>query len=119
MEELATFGVLMGLEADSDQHTASGNNNRATLLISCPTADYGAGRIKVTPRMFDLARMGFRDIAVTRWCPNDKSAYAIFSRQSLSEAMRNAVLKDAGDLVSDAVERLELDRHAAVDNNEN
>jgi hypothetical protein len=118
MDELVTFGVLMALDTNDRQQSDASENNK-TLLLFCPTIDSAQGQIVVTSRMFDLARMGFRDIAITRWCPSDKSAYAILSREGLSEAMRNTVLEDAHHLVVDAIEHLELDKHTLIDHNNN
>ena len=108
MDELATFGLLMGLEVESKNGAAACDESKSALLVFCPTADLGEGKISVTPRMMDLSLMGFRHVAIVRWCTDGNDVYVIFATENLSEALRNAVLEDVGNIVRKAIEDFEL-----------
>src|ERR1700722_3588983 len=105
MEKFITFGLLMGLEP---QGANTNVDNKSALLIFCPTGESVAGRIDVTQRMMDLALMGFQPAAITRWNLQGTRDYVIFRKEDLSDALRNAVLKDAGNIVCKAIEDFEL-----------
>lgn len=107
-EPSITFGVLMGMEAEDAQDRGAGDSGKEALIVFCPTGESEEGNIDVTPRMMDLALMGFRPVAITRWNPEDTRYYAIFAKDDLSQLLRNAVLNEAGNVVRDAVEALEL-----------
>ena len=67
--------------------------------------------------MLDLGLMGFLPVAITRWNPEDTRYYAIFAKEKLSESLRNAVFKETGTLVREALVGLELLNYISTDNN--
>ena len=114
MDGFVTFGALMGLEAIAKQDIGSGGD---VLLIFCPSGET-AGKVDVTARMLELACMGFQFVAITRWDPQDTSYYVICAKEeTLSEAVKNAILMDAGDIVRDATKGFELWEDNSTDNN--
>lgn len=116
-ENIVTFGLLMGLEVRNKQDTRAGDPGSNVLLIFCPTAESEVGKIDTTRRMMDLALMGFAPVAITRWNPKDIRYYSVFAKEGLSQIMHNAVLKETGTLVREALEGLELLKHGTTDNN--
>jgi hypothetical protein len=107
-EPIVTFGLLMGLEVESKQDSSADDCFEEALLVFCQTGESEEGKIEITPRMTDLALMGFRPVAITRWDPQDTGYYSIFSTDDLSESLRNAVLNEAGSLVRQALDASEL-----------
>ena len=94
----------MGLEVGSKHDQGAGDDSENVLLIFCPTGESEAGKVDVTPRMMELASMGFRHVAITRWDPRDTSYYVICAKEeTLSEAVRDAILEDAAHIVSEAM----------------
>ncbi len=116
-EPIITFGVLMGMEAEEAQDKGAGDPGSNVLLIFCPTAESEVGKIDTTPRMMDLALMGFAPVAITRWNPEDSRYYSVFAKDGLSQIMHNAVLKETGTLVREALEGPELLKYGTTDNN--
>jgi hypothetical protein len=53
-EPIVTFGVVMGLEAESKQDRDGGDDGKEALLIFCRTSESAEGKIIVTQRMLDL-----------------------------------------------------------------
>jgi hypothetical protein len=102
-ETIVTFGMLMGKEAEEAHDNCAGDTGSKVLLIFCPTGESEEGNIDVTPRMMDLALMGFLPVAITRWNPEDIRYYMIFAKDDLSESLKNAVLDEAGSLVQEAL----------------
>ena len=116
-EPIVTFGLLMGMEVDNEQNNGAGDSGKEALLVFCPTGESEEGKIDITPRMMDLALMGFRPVAITRWDPQDTRYYTIFSTEDISEPLRNAVLNEAGSLVREALEASEVLKYGSTDNN--
>lgn len=116
-EPIITFGVLMGMEAEEAQDKGAGDPGSNVLLIFCPTAESEVGKIDTTPRMMDLALMGFAPVAITRWNPEDTRYYMIFATENLSEAVQNAVLRKAGNLVRAALLDSEFLNYSSTHNN--
>jgi hypothetical protein len=116
-ENIVTFGMLMATEVESERGNSAGDSGSNVLLIFCPTGESEEGKIIVTQRMLDLEFMGMRPVAITRWNPEDTRYYAIFAKEGLSQIMHNAVLKETGTLVREALEGLELLKYGTTDNN--
>ena len=116
MDELVTFGVLMGLE--SKRMTGKEDNNDV-LLMFCSTQDLGDGRINITPRMWDLACMGFGHVAIARWCTSDTCSYVIFEVENLSKDMKKAISEDTEEIVRAALHRSDVHccNHINISNN--
>ena len=108
----------MGLEVESKHDQGVGDDCENVLLIFCPTGESEAGKVDVTPRMMELASMGFRHVAITRWDPRDTSYYVICARgETLSEAFTDAILEDAAHIVSEAMNG--FDHYSYSSNNNN
>jgi hypothetical protein len=116
-EHLMTFGLLMGMEVENKQNTGAGDCGSDVLLIFCPTYESDEGKIEVTPRMKDLALMGFQPVAITRWNPEDTRNYVIFSKEGISDCMRNAVLNDTWSLLRDALLGSEFWNYSSTNSN--
>jgi len=64
-------------------------------LIFCVTGESEEGKIRVTPRMMDLAQMGFQPVAIARGDPGDIRNYKIFANEyipSLVSGLIDAVI---------------------------
>jgi hypothetical protein len=118
-EPIVTFGLLMGMEVDNEQNNGAGDSGKEALLVFCPTGESEEGKIDITPRMMDLALMGFWPVVITRWNPENTRYYAIFAKEGLSQMMGNAVLKETGSLVREALGVSELPNYSSTDNNSN
>ena len=117
MDGFVTFGSLMALEHVNTQNTGAGDDSKSVLLIFCPTGET-AGKVDVTPRMLELARMGFQFVGATRWDPQDMSYYLICAKEeSLSEAVRDALLKDAPEIVWKAMNGFDHCTYSRNDSN--
>ncbi|SPE25284.1 hypothetical protein SBA5_490059 [Candidatus Sulfotelmatomonas gaucii] len=117
-EPIVTFGLLMGLEVESKRDTGASDDGKEALLIFCATSESGAGNIDITPRMMDLALMGFAPVAIARWDPADIRYCKIFATEGLSQVIQNAVLKETGSLVREALEASELVKYSTTENND-
>ena len=107
MDGFVTFGSLMALEHVTKQIAGAGDDSKNVLLIFCPTGET-AGKVDVTQRMMELGSMGFQFVAITRWDPRDTSYYVICAKEeSLSEAVGDALLKDAPDVIRKAMNGFE------------
>lgn len=115
-EPSITFGVLMAMEVEEAQDRGAGDSDSNVLLIFCPTSEFEQGNIDVTPRIMDLAFMGFRPVAITRWNPQDTRYFAIFAKEGLSESLRNAVLNEAGSSIREALLGSELSNYSSTEN---
>lgn len=93
----------MGMEVESKQADGAGDDGKEVLLVFYPTGESEERNIDVTPRMMDLALMGFLAVAITRWDPKDTRYYTICGKEGLSECLRNAVLNETGSLVREAL----------------
>jgi hypothetical protein len=98
-EPIVTFGLLMGLEFESKQDAGAGYDGTNSLLIFCVTGESEEGKIRVTPRMMDLAQMGFQPVAIARGDPGDIRNYKIFANEYIPEVLSIAAdgyLRDSG-----------------------
>ena len=116
-EPIVTFGLLMGMDVETKQGTGAGDCSNEALLVFCPAGESGEGNIDVTPRMMDLALMGFQPVVITRWNPADPCNYTIFAKDGLSKPMQNAVLSDTWNLLRAAMEGSELLKYSSTDDN--
>ena len=117
MDGYVTFGALMGLERLNKQDTGAGDGSKNVLLIFCPTGET-AGKVDVTLRMMELASMGYEFVGATCWDPLDRSYYLICGKEeSLSAAVRAALLKDAPDIIRKAMDGFDHCANSSNDNN--
>ena len=118
MDGFVTFGALMGLENVDKQDAGTGDDRNKVLLIFCRTTDTEAGNVDVTARMLELASLGYQFVGAARWDPQDMSYYVICAKEeSLSEAVKDAVLKDAPDIIRKAMNGFDQCTNSRSNNN--
>jgi hypothetical protein len=103
-----TLGCVMAFEGEYEWDEAASGQMKEVLLIFCPTGETDKGCVEVSPRMKDLACMGFSPAALVRANSKDHSQFAIYALPDLPEWVAYAISKESERLVLDAMADLEL-----------
>jgi hypothetical protein len=102
-----TLGCVMAFEGEYEWDEAASGQIKEVLLILCPTGET-EGCIEVSPRMKDLACMGFSPAALVRAKSKDHTQFAIYTLPDLPGWVAYAISKESERLVMEAMADLEL-----------
>jgi hypothetical protein len=103
-----TVGCVMAFEAEFEWGESASGQMKEALLVFCSTGETGDGCVEVSPRMKDLAYMGFRPVALVRANSRDVSQFAIYALPDLPGWIMHAISKESENLVQDAIAVLDL-----------
>lgn len=103
-----TLGCVMAFEADYEWDEAASGQMKNVLLIFCPTRETDRGCVEVSPRMKELACMGFNPAALVRANSKDHGQFAIYALPDLPGWVAYAISRESERLVLDAMADLEM-----------
>jgi hypothetical protein len=103
-----TLGCVMAFEGEYEWDEAASGRMTEVLLIFCPAGETDKGCLEVSPRMKDLACMGFNPAALVRANSKDHSQFAIYALPDLPGRVAYAISKESERLVLDAMVESEL-----------
>ncbi len=81
---------------------------KEVLLIFCPTKETDEGFVEVSPRMKDLALMGFQPVALVRANPADLCEFSIYALPDLPGSIVYAISRESERLVLEAMSAVEI-----------
>ena len=106
-----TLGCVMAFESEYECDEAASGQLKEVLLIFCPTGETDKDCVEVSPRMKDLACMGFSPAALVRVNSKDHSQFAIYALADLSKWVAHAISKESERIVLDAMPDLQVHSH--------
>jgi hypothetical protein len=90
-DDLVTFACLMAFESYLNCDSLNGDPRKRVFMIYCPTGESEEGTLEVTPRMRDLALMGFVPAAIARADPADIVEFSIYAMADLPLEIADAL----------------------------
>jgi hypothetical protein len=109
-DDMVTFACLMAFESYLNCDSPNGDPRKRVFMICCPTCELGQSKIEVTPRMRDLALMGFRPVAIARGDPEDVSEFVILAKAGLPLEIADALAAEGIGMVRNALGQSSAER---------
>lgn len=105
---IQTVGCILAYQAESRCDEAASGHMKEVLLIFCPTKETDEGFVEVSPRMKDLALMGFQPVALVRANPADLCEFSIYALPDLPGSIVYAISRESERLVLEAMSAVEI-----------